>query len=295
MRKIPVIIGPTCIGKTDLALKIAKETNSHIISIDSRQVFEGLDIGTGKVKSNSVIIKSPFMWSVDGIKIFGYDVYKPNEELNVIKYCELVRNLLEKFSSDSFIITCGTGFYLNFLLGNLEYSQINMERKAELSELTIEELREIYLKFHDDKNIDLNNKPRIVTRILSLENPNKQKNKFIIKGIQFEIYYLTEEREILYQNADRFIDDIFSKNVVGEYLDTLNTYGEVRALLGIIYFQIGEYLHQKIDYSELILRCKYEMHAYIRRQQTYFNKLEVKVKTNDKDLIFSSIIKFLNS
>ena len=58
MKIIPVIIGPTCVGKTDLALKIATETNAHIISIDSRQVFEDLDLGTGKIKSNSKILKS---------------------------------------------------------------------------------------------------------------------------------------------------------------------------------------------------------------------------------------------
>ena len=86
IRKIPVILGPTCVGKTDLALKIAKETNANIISIDSRQVFEGLDIGTGKIKSNSFVSKSPFVWLVDGVKIFGYDVLKPNEEINVVKF-----------------------------------------------------------------------------------------------------------------------------------------------------------------------------------------------------------------
>jgi len=295
MRKIPVIIGPTCIGKTDLALKIARETNSHIISIDSRQIFEGLDIGTGKIKSNAEIAKSPYLWSVDGVKIFGYDVYKPNEEVNVIKYCELVKNFLEQFPEDNFIITCGTGFYLNFLIGNLEYSEINEDRKKELNSLTLSELTDVYLKFNDEKEIDLKNKPRIVTRILSLENSNQKKKVFRIKGCKFEIYYLNEEREILYQNADKFIDDIFFKNVVGEYLDTLNNYGEVKPLRGLIYSQIGEYLHQKISYEELITLCKYEMHAYIRRQQTYFNKFNYALKTNDKDLIFSTILKSLNS
>jgi len=294
IRKIPVILGPTCVGKTDLALKIAKETNANIISIDSRQVFEGLDIGTGKIKSNSFVSKSPFVWLVDGVKIFGYDVLKPNEEINVVKFCELIKNILEEFHKERFIITCGTGFYLNFLMGNIEYSKINSERKEELNNLSKEELLKIYQNFNDEKVIDTNNKLRIITRILSLENTGKKK-KFKVKNTEFEVYFLTEERDTLYDRADEFIDDIFFKNVVGEYLDTLNLYGDVRALNGLIYSEIGNYLHQRITYEELIIKCKYDMHAYIRRQLTYFNKINHKLKTNDRDLIFSEIIKCYNS
>ncbi len=295
MRRIPVILGPTCIGKTDLAIKIAKETNAHIISIDSRQVFMGLDIGTGKIKSNSEIFKSLFMWEVDGVKIFGYDVLKPNEELNVIKYCEFIKNILEEFDKDRFIITCGTGFYLNFLMGNLEFSDINQERKLELNKLSREELVQIYQTLEDSKELDLNNKVRIITRILSLQNPKSKKKRFNVKNTKFDVYYLTDEREILYDRADRFIEDIFSKNVVGEYLDTFNFYGEVRPLHGLIYKEIGNYLHQRITYSELISKCKFDMHSYIRRQETYFKKFECILKTNDRDLIFSSILKCYNS
>lgn len=293
-RIVPVILGPTCVGKTDLAIKIAKETRASIISIDSRQVFEGLDIGTGKIKSNSNVSKAPFVWMVDGVKIFGYDVLKPNEEINVVKFCELIKNILEEFHTERFIITCGTGFYLNFLMGNIEYSKIDSERKEELNSLSIQELLNIYKNYKDEKELDTNNKLRIITRILSLENTSKKK-KFKVKNTDFDVYYLTEEREILYDRADEFIDDIFFKNVVGEYLDTINLYGEVRALNGLIYSEIGNYLHQKITYEELIIKCKFDMHAYIRRQLTYFNKIKHKLKTNDRDLIFSEIIKCYNS
>lgn len=295
MRIIPVILGPTCIGKTDLALRIAKETNSSILSIDSRQIFEGLDIGTGKIKSNATIIKKPFMWVVNDIKVFCYDVLKPNEDLNVIKYCEIVRNILEEFKDERIIITCGTGFYLNFLMGNLEYTEINKERKEELNHLSLNELLEIYKKLKDDKEIDLKNKVRLITRILSLENKDSKKKKFKIKNTRFEIFYLTYAREGLYSRADKFIDDIFSQNVVGEYLDVLNSYGEVKPLSGLIYSEIGNYLHQKITYDELITKCKFDMHAYIRRQETYFKKFKYKLKTNDRDLIFSNILILLNS
>ena len=295
MKTIPVIIGPTCVGKTDLALKIAAETKAHIISIDSRQVFEDLDLGTGKIKSNSKILKSNYVWNVDGVKIFGYDVYRPNEELNVIKYSQFIKSILSEFSEDNFIITCGTGFYLNFLMGNVEFTEIDLERKKELENKTLEELQEIHGLLNDNSKIDSKNKVRLVTRILSLEDPYKHKDSFKIEGVNFEIYYLTEDREYLYSKADMFIDDIFNKNVVGEYLDVVNKYGLVRSLTGLIYKEIGNYLHQFISYAEMVERCKFDMHAYIRRQETYFKKFNAKIKTNDRDLVLSEILKTFNS
>lgn len=295
IKKIPVIIGPTCIGKTDLAIQIAKETGSSIVSIDSRQIFEGLDIGTGKIKSSASVVKKPYMWEVDGVRIFCYDVLKPNEELNVIKYCEIVRNLLEELQDERLIITCGTGFYLNFLMGNLEFSDINKDRKIQLNTYSKEELVEIYKNLHDDKEIDINNKLRLITRILTLENKDAKKKTFKVKNTKFEIFYLTDEREYLYERADKFIEDIFVQNVANEYLDILNFYGEVRPLTGLIYSEIGNYLHQRITYEELIAKCKFDMHAYIRRQETYFKKMTYKLKTNDRDLIFAQILKLFNS
>lgn len=295
MKIIPVILGPTCVGKTDLALKIATETNAHIISIDSRQVFEDLDLGTGKIKSNSKILKSNYVWNVDGVKIFGYDVYRPNEELNVIKFSQFVRSILNEFSEDRFIITCGTGFYLNFLMGNIEFTEIDFIRKQQLESKSLEELQTIYSFFNDTSKIDLKNKVRIITRVLTLEDPQKLKERFKIEDISFEIYYLTENRSDLYNKSDKFIDDIFNKNVVGEYLNAVNKYGINRSLTGLIYKEIGNYLHQIISYDEMVWRCKFDMHAYIRRQETYFKKFNNKIKTNDKDLIFSEILKTFNS
>ena len=219
MKIIPVIIGPTCVGKTDLALKIATETNAHIISIDSRQVFEDLDLGTGKIKSNSKILKSNYVWNVDGVKIFGYNVYRPNEELNVIKYAQFIKSILSEFSDDNFIVTCGTGFYLNFLMGNVEFTEIDIDRKKELESKSLLELQEIYSSHNDNSKIDSKNKVRLVTRILSLEDPYKNKDSFKIAGVNFEIYYLTESREYLYDKADRFIDDI----IFSEILKTFNS------------------------------------------------------------------------
>ncbi|NBO36804.1 hypothetical protein EBU91_04645, partial [bacterium] len=119
--KIPVILGPTCSGKTSLALEIAKELNWDTLSIDSRQVFKDLDIGTGKFKEESDVQKFEGYWEVEGVKIWGYDVYNLDYELNVLKYCEFCREVIARYVNNKkgLIITCGTGFYLDFLMGRV--------------------------------------------------------------------------------------------------------------------------------------------------------------------------------
>src|SRR3989344_1076120 len=72
-----VIYGPTATGKTALAIELAKKHNGEIISADSRQVYKGLDIGTGKVSFDSKVEKHQGYWIVDGIKIHGFDLVNP--------------------------------------------------------------------------------------------------------------------------------------------------------------------------------------------------------------------------
>ncbi len=70
MKKLLIICGPTATGKTNLALQLAKEFNGELISADSRQVYCGMDVGTGKDRPK-------------GMKVWGYDVVKPNGEFSV--------------------------------------------------------------------------------------------------------------------------------------------------------------------------------------------------------------------
>src|SRR3989344_452155 len=112
MDKLLCILGPTATGKTDLALTLAKKFNSEIISCDSRQVYKGLDIGTGKLPTNVIpekarlpdgqtginkshgsrikygmtVEKGDKFWEVDGIKIWMYDVLEPSEQYDVAAY-----------------------------------------------------------------------------------------------------------------------------------------------------------------------------------------------------------------
>ena len=284
---LPVILGPTCAGKTSLALKIAKDINADILSIDSRQVFKKLDIGTGKFKDRAEILKQEGYWEINGIKIYGYDFLEVNEDLNVIKYCEFAKRVIEESKSKkrNLIITCGTGFYLDFLMGNISYNEINSERKNLLNTLSLEELQSIFRSFETRPEVDEKNKVRLVTSILSLENPSAPKKFFQIGGVEYQIFKIEDTRENFYLNADKFADLILSEGVISEYEELVAEYGTQRSLSGLIYSDIAEYVLGKINKDELLTKIKFSLHAYIRRQETYFKKIKSEVTTSDRNLI----------
>ncbi len=100
--KLVVIVGPTAVGKSDFAVKYAKKHNGEVISADSRQVYKGLDIGTGKITKKEM----------RGIKHHLLDVADPRRQFNVGKYKELAQKAIADISSRNKlpIICGGTGF-----------------------------------------------------------------------------------------------------------------------------------------------------------------------------------------
>jgi tRNA dimethylallyltransferase len=291
---LPVILGPTCIGKTSLALEIAKEKGCDILSIDSRQVFKHLDIGTGKYKGQSNPIKNFGYWEVDGVKIWGYDFLLPNEELNVFEFCNFAREVILKYKKDGkkLILTCGTGFYLDFLIGKISYQDINQKRKQELNLKNLNELKEILKEINPNVGVDWENKVRLITKILSLESDSISK-KFFIEGVSFELFYLNASRQVLYENSDLFVEDILIKGVLDEYQHVLKGFGESRALNGLIYKEIKEFLSGKILFDSLKSQIKFSLHSYIRRQQTYFKKMHISYSSEDRKDIAEKIKKLL--
>ncbi len=84
MKKVLVILGPTALGKTNLALTLAKKFNGELISCDSRQVFKGLDIGAGKLPSGKVRFKQgENHWLINGVSIWMYDVVSTKKFFSV--------------------------------------------------------------------------------------------------------------------------------------------------------------------------------------------------------------------
>src|SRR3989338_8125799 len=118
MKKLLVILGPTATGKTDLAINLAKKFNGELIACDSRQVYKGLDIGTGKYPAQyKKLKKGEGFWEIDGIKIWMYDKVFLNIQYTVFDYVKdaeiVIKDILDRGKLP--IVVGGTGLYLRAL------------------------------------------------------------------------------------------------------------------------------------------------------------------------------------
>ena len=161
MQKLLVIMGPTASGKSDLAVSLAKKINGEIISADSRQVYKGLDIGTGKITKKEMCgVPHHLLDVVSPKKIFTASSFKKFAEKKVGEIAK--RGRLP-------IICGGTGFYIDALLGDKQIPEVppNLELRKKLEKKSVEELFKILQKLDPERatNIDAKNPRRLVRAI----------------------------------------------------------------------------------------------------------------------------------
>lgn len=161
MKKLLVICGPTATGKTSLALHLAKVFNTELVSVDSRQVYKDMDIGTGKdlpintrFKISDLRFKNEKIgyYEVESIKVWGYDLVDPKEEFSVSDYIKIAENIIKNIWDRGKlpILVGGTGFYIKGIVDGIATSQIpkNKRLRKLLNEKSADELYKI-LKQHD--------------------------------------------------------------------------------------------------------------------------------------------------
>ncbi len=157
-QKIIVIVGPTASGKSDLAIKLAKKLGGEIISADSRQVYRGMDIGTGKVtKKEQKIVKHHLI-----------DIISPKNQFTVSEFKRLSEKVLEKLYTQGKvpIIVGGTGLYIDVLTGRMAIAEVppNKKLRAELEKQTAEQLFKHLEKIDPARAVDIDrhNKRRLI-------------------------------------------------------------------------------------------------------------------------------------
>ncbi|MCL5407199.1 MAG: tRNA (adenosine(37)-N6)-dimethylallyltransferase MiaA [Patescibacteria group bacterium] len=266
--KVVAIIGPTGSGKTAWAKKIAAKFQAKIISVDSRQIYKGFDIGTGKDKS----------FHQDLI-----DIAEPTKRFTLWDYQNLANDLISQyFQMKSLpVLVGGTGLYLyavlyGYVLPNIQEESEKFRKKLEKENITklYEELKKIDLRAA--LKIDPQNKRRIIralevaalTRRPSDELVKKKKLPFktLIIGIK-------TDRETLYSKIDARIDQMIKDGLVEEVRVLLKKYPpDLTTLNTIGYKEIIDYLQGHSTLKEAILKIKTNTHAYVRRQETWFRK-----------------------
>ncbi|MBI4158018.1 MAG: tRNA (adenosine(37)-N6)-dimethylallyltransferase MiaA [Candidatus Yanofskybacteria bacterium] len=221
LAKVIVIVGPTASGKSDLALRLAKLTQgkpfkkkgcngAEIISADSRQVYRGMDIGTGKVLKNktfpvpsskvksqkSKVLRNKEFYS-EGIRHYLIDVASPKKQFTVDDFKKLgkeaVKEILVKNKIP--IIVGGTGFYIDVLLGRMSIAEVppNKKLRVKLGKLSAEQLFKRLQKLDPEraKTIDPKNKRRLIRALEIVITTGKPIPKtYNLKPITYNILWL---------------------------------------------------------------------------------------------------------
>lgn len=271
-----VILGPTASGKTKLAARLAVELGGEILSADSRQVYRGMDIGTGKDLSEYVI---------NGVRIPCHliDIATPDHEFSVYEY---QKRFFECFSdirrrSLTAILAGGTGLYLEAVLRDYKMFEVPecAELRSELENLTMEELKERLLALNPSlhNTTDLTERRRLVRAIEIAEHAKKVGEKFhrypfcvvpFIIGLRWDRNVLRERiKSRLKARMNGMIEEVRSLRLSGIRWERLISFG-------LEYRYVSLYLQGKLNRDELFETLNIRIGQYAKRQETWFRGME---------------------
>ena len=258
--KILVIVGPTASGKSALAVRLAKRLSGEVISADSRQVYKGLDVGTGKITKKEM----------RGIPHHLLDVANPKKQFSVSEYKKLALNTLRYIVSYGRlpIIVGGTGFYIEALIMDLPEVPPDLNLRKKLQNKSVEELSRI---LGEHKIADRKNKVRLIRAIEIVEALGEIPK--IKKSSEYDFVWIglrpkDLERRI-YERLTKRLPKII-KEVRGLHKNGLSW--KRMDQLGLEYRYVSEYLRGKMTKSQMTNELFKETKRYSRRQLTWFRR-----------------------
>ena len=268
---VVAIVGPTASGKSDFAVTLAKKIDGEIISADSRKIYKGLDIATGKITKKEMA----------GIPHHLLDIVSPKKNFSVAEFTKLGQEKIADIITRGKIpIICGgTGFYIDNLLGDMHTPDVppNKILRKKLESLSTEELFSKLKKKNSTraKTIDSKNRVRLI-RALEIvaaigKVPTKKKNTFPYPVYKFGLDF---PDNILKERITKRVISRIKKGMVKE-AQTLHKNGlsftRMREL-GLEYRALADHLQNKIPKKELIERITKEDWQYAKRQRTWFKR-----------------------
>ncbi len=272
--KVICIVGPTAVGKSDFAVQYAIKHNGEIISADSRQVYKGMDIGTGKITKKEM----------QGVPHYLLDILDPKKQFNVGKYKKLAQKVISDISNRGKlpIICGGTGFYIDAVVNNIEYPSVPQDKnlRKKLNKNTTEELFE-RLKKLDKKfalnlnNSEKNNKIRLIRSIEISKTLGKipkikiNKSPYQIEWINLNLPNDELRRRIHTRLLNRLLNGMI------EEVNNLHKNGlswKRMESFGLEYRYISRYLRELISKEEMIKQLETEIWHYAKRQILWFRR-----------------------
>lgn len=280
MQSIITILGPTAIGKSKLAIELAKKFDGIIISADSRQIYKNFDIGSGKIKATEM----------QGIEHYMLDLKELWQDYNVAEFQRDVRQIIKdlQYPKPLPFLVGGTGLYIESILYNYNFPNIDISPilRDELSKLNKLELQNKLLELIPDHNLnnsDWNNPIRLIRAIEvnsiqsspTLVQYNSDMYKPLLIGLTASLDDIKNNitkrvNERLEQGAIEEVQNI--RSILSKKLSPQLVENKIRQL-GLGTIAICDYLDKKTDYEtmkEQYIRSEYQ---YARRQLTWFRRM----------------------
>lgn len=269
------ILGPTASGKTALAAHLAYAHDGEVISADSRQVYRGMSVGTGKDLSE-------YMVNGKAVPYHLIDIADPGYEYNIFEY---QRDFLKAYnditSRGKLPILCGgSGMYLESVLRKyrLKKTEPSQETREALSQKTDEELKDLLFSLKTPHNTtDLHERNRMIRAILISMTPDEKAGENVFpEQMPSFIFGIHWERTLLREKITNRLQTRLEHGMIKEVRELLNsglTADQIK-FYGLEYRYIMLYLEQQMDYNEMLNRLNIAIHQFAKRQMTWFRKME---------------------
>jgi len=269
-----VILGPTATGKTELAVKLARDLNGEIISADSRQVYKGLDIGAGK----DLALYSSVQPSV---KYHLIDICSPGETYNTYRFKHDFLQVAQDIESRGKLpILCGgTGLYIEAVLLDYEFFPakpdyaLREQLKLRSNESMVEQLEQLGFALSEE---DRHNRHRLM-RKLEVALRSEDKNYFLSIGIKKSLVIGVKlERARIREKISQRLEKRLQEGMIEEVQHILQQGISADWLmsLGLEYKYITLFLQGQLTYQEMKKQLETAIHRFAKRQETWFRRME---------------------
>ena len=270
------ILGPTATGKTGLAAHLAAQLNGEVISADSRQIYRGMDLGTGKDYAD---------YFVDGVEIPSHlvDIEDAGVHYNVFRFqTDFIRVFEDIRLRNKFPVLCGgSGLYIEAVLKNYRLIEVppNKELRKELEGKTLQELTEIlkYLKPKLHNHTDVETDRRAVRAIEIekhyAENPQFDSSFSEIDSLNIGIDF---DRELRRQRISARLKQRLDEGMLDEVQRLLDSGLTPEQLIyyGLEYKYLTLHLTGELTYNEMFNQLEIAIHQFAKRQMTWFRGME---------------------
>ena len=279
-KRMITILGPTASGKTDLAAHLAARLNAEIIIADSRQVYRGMDIGTGKDLAD---------YTVEGhaVPYHLIDICEPGTKYNLFRYQQDFLDSYENIRSRGVLpILCGgTGLYVEAVLKGYSLSPVpqNPELRKALEEKSLEELTAMLVDLKERNHSVMHNKTDVdscqrAIRAIEIETYNltKPTEERQCPPIDSLIIGVDIDREARRKKITNRLNARLEEGMVDEIAGLLKQGIPAEDLIyyGLEYKFVTEYLIGKLSYDEMFRQLEIAIHQFAKRQMTWFRGME---------------------